>query len=415
VQRHILIVGASLGGLRTAEQLRALGFDGTITIVGAEDRMPYNRPPLSKDVLYGGKPAAEAFDGLAFRLKPALSAVIWRLGTSVAAVDLARSAATLSTGETIAYDGLVIAAGLRPRRLAVPGCEADRFALRTFDDALTLRDRLKPGARVAVIGAGFIGSEVAASARRLGCRVTVIEPAAAPMERAIGRGLGRALQRVHEAEGVAFHIGRAVAGFEAAASGRLRAVQLDSGERIAADLVVEAVGSLPNAELLAGNCLDLSDGVLCDNRLRIGGWRNAVAVGDVARFPNPFFDHVPRRIEHWSMPGATAKRAAATLARHVASQPEDPEEFAPIPTFWSDQYELRIQSAGMPPLGDSVELLEGSLAADEMRHGGAALGYRRGGRLVGVATVAMPPARLAQFQARLVEERQAGLMQPVIK
>lgn len=413
MQRHILIVGASLGGLRTAEQLRALGFDGAITIVGAEDRMPYNRPPLSKDVLHGGKAPAAAFDALAFRLKPALSAASWRLGISVVAADLMRSTATLSTGEIIAYDGLAIATGLRPRRLPVPGCEGDRFALRTFDDALVLRDRLKPDTRVAIIGAGFIGCEVAASARRLGCIVSVIEPAAAPMERALGQELGRALQRVHESEGVAFHIGRAVTGFDADAMGRLCAVRLDNGERIAADLIVEAVGSLPNVALLAGNGLDLSDGVLCDNRLRVGGCRNAVAVGDVARFPNPFFDQMPRRVEHWSVPGAMAKRAAATLIRHVALQPDDPEEFAPIPTFWSDQYELRIQSAGMPALADGVEVLAGSLAADEMRRGGAALGYRRGGRLVGVATVAMPPARLAHFQARLAEDRNSP-MQSVI-
>lgn len=394
---HVLVVGASLSGLRLAEQLRALGHAGPITIAGAETRMPYNRPPLSKDVLTGDDDAEALVRSLSFRLRPALDDVTWKLGAAAVACDLDRRRVSFADGAALSYDALAIATGLAPRRLPMPGGEKDRFVLRTLDDALALRARLVAGARLVVIGAGFIGCEVAASARKRGLAVTVIETFAAPMQRAIGVAAGQAMQAVHSGEGIGFRFEAKIAGFIDRGDGHLAGVRLDTGEEIACDLVVEAVGSTANTQWLAGNGLDLSDGVLCDNAMRVEGRADVVAVGDIARFPNFFADPVPRRIEHWSIPGFTAKRAAESLVKEMVQG-----SFAPLPAFWSDQHGLRLQSYGAPSLGDTSELLEGSLAPDELRRQGAALGYRRAGRMIGVVLIGLPAGRLA-FYRNLVE------------
>jgi NADPH-dependent 2,4-dienoyl-CoA reductase/sulfur reductase-like enzyme len=405
VTRHVLIVGASLGGLRLAEQLRAAGFDGAVTIVGAERHRPYNRPPLSKEVLCAAGSdgdIAQVLDSLTFRLKPGLSGVEWRLGVPAVAADLDRRVVTLADGSTIRYDGLGIATGLAPRRLPASGGESDRHVLRTFEDALRLRRTLTPGARVVVVGAGFIGCEVAASATRRGCRVIVVEPLGAPMERAIGVELGRAIRAYHESRGVAFRMGASLARIVPAASdpARLDAVELDDGTRLESDLLVEAVGSDCNTGWLAGNGLDLSNGVLTDNVMRVGGRADVVAVGDIARFPNPLDDGRPRRVEHWSIPGLTARRAAETFAAALRGKAPDGRPFAPLATFWSDQFDLRIQSLGAPALAERRELLEGRLE-DIGAPVGLAMGYWRGTRLIGVVAIGLPPARLAQYRSRL--------------
>lgn len=367
---RIAVVGASLGGLRAAEQLRAAGWNGEIVVIGAEPHMPYNRPPLSKEALAGMAP----FETLAFRPRPSVADVAWRLGTPVSTVDLAGRELTLEDGEAMRFDGLVVATGLRPRRLRCPGPAGMRHVLRTLDDAARLRGALtRGGVRVVIVGAGFIGCEVAATARRLGADITVVDPLPLPMLAAVGEPLAAALLRRHRAQGVRCHLGRAVDRFE---SGR---VVLDDGTVLAADAVVEAVGSVPNTEWLGGNGLDLSDGVLCDGHLRVEGLPYAVAVGDVARFPNVRYDAVPRRVEHWSIPGDTAKRAARTLVAGLTGAPLDETPFAPLPTFWSDQYGERLQAIGAPALGTAdVRILEGDPDDDVI------VGYHRDGDMVGV-------------------------------
>ncbi|GHB62146.1 putative ferredoxin reductase [Streptomyces umbrinus] len=385
-----------MGGLRAAEQLRAAGWAAAITVVGDEPHMPYNRPPLSKEVLAGKAP----FESLALTPKAAAADVEWRLGRKAVAARLDERTVELDDGEAIPYDGLVVATGMRPRRLRCPGPLHGRHTVRTLADAQGLRDELtRPHARVVVVGAGFIGCEVAATAVGLGVReVTVVDPLPLPMVGPLGELLGRALLRRHEERGVRFALGAGVAGFEG--EDRVTGVVLDDGTVLQADVVVESVGSIANVEWLQDNGLDLSDGVLTDDRLRIGGRPEAVAVGDVARFPNARYDGVPRRVEHWSIPTDTAKHAAKVLVAHLAGADGEPAPFAPLPTFWSDQHEFRLQSFGAPVLGkDDVRVLDGDPEGDVL------VGYHAGGQLVGVVALGGQAAAMgaARYRAQLLK------------
>jgi 3-phenylpropionate/trans-cinnamate dioxygenase ferredoxin reductase subunit len=478
--KHVAIVGAGLGGLRAAEQLRAAGHTGPITVVGAEPHMPYNRPPLSKELLAHELADAEAAPGtdadaltalherVAFRHRASVADVTFRLGTAVTAVNLgAGGELALPGGDTVRFDGLVVATGLRPRRLNVPGPDgpgSGRHVLRTLDDCASLRAGLRaalagaapaasasrevssPAAlsseaghaprpaspvaaidgfhrpHVVVVGGGFIGCEVACTALSLGCDVTVVEPAGPPMLRVLGEQVAQAVQRAHERAGITFVIGQAVIAYagrdrvtgvvladgtdassarasEEPASGGLAL----AGAMLPADLVVEAIGSIPNTEWLAGNGLDLTDGVLCDNSLSAvtsaGLGALVTAVGDVARFPNPLFDDVPRRVEHWSMPTDTARRAAATLHARLEGDEVDPHPFRPLPYFWSDQGDLRLQSFGSPQLADDVTIAEGDPGVLDQ---GLLATYHRGGRLVGSVTVNLPPSRYRELREALL-------------
>jgi NADPH-dependent 2,4-dienoyl-CoA reductase/sulfur reductase-like enzyme len=390
MSRHIAVVGGSLAGLRSAEQLRALGHTGPVTVFSAERHFPYNRPPLSKEAL--SEPDSdtphELATRLAFRRRASTADVDFRFRTPVVAADLTAHTVAVDSGATVSYDGLVIATGLRPRRLTVPGPERGRHVLRTVEDCLGLRNELQPASRVVVVGAGFIGCEAAGTLSSLGHRVTVVEPVGAPMQRVLGTDLATAIQRHHTAGGIGFIIGTGVAAFTGA--DRVTGVVLDSGETLAADLVVEAVGSVCNVEWLDGNGLDLRDGVLTDNHLAVSGIANAVAVGDVARFPNPLFDDVARRVEHWSIPTDTAKRAATTLVDRLAGEPDGTTPFAPIPAFWSDQLDLRLQSYGSPALADEIQVEEGNL--DDLTAGVVAT-YHRDHRHIGTVAVNLSPAR----------------------
>jgi len=397
VTGRIVVAGGSMGGLRAAEQLRAAGWTGAITVVGDEPHMPYNRPPLSKEVLAGAAP----FESLAFTPKAAAADVEWRLGTKVAAARLDERIVELEDGTALSYDGLVVATGMRPRRLRCPGPLAGRHTVRTLADAQGLRAELtRPGARVVVVGAGFIGCEVAATAVGLGVtEVTVVDPLPLPMVGPLGELLARALLKRHEERGVRFALGAGVAAFEG--GDRVTGVVLGDGTVLPADVVVESVGSVANVEWLDGNGLDLSDGVLTDACLRVGGRPEVVAVGDVARFPNARYDGVPRRVEHWSIPTDTAKHAAKVLVSHLAGAQAELASFAPLPTFWSDQHEFRLQSFGAPVLGlGDVRVLDGDPDGDVL------VGYHSGDRLVGVVAlggqaVAMGAAR---YRSQLLKQ-----------
>lgn len=352
----VVVVGGGLGGLRAAESLRSSGYTGAITVVGDEPHPPYTRPPLSKEALRGGI----EIDGLVFRRRAAVDDVAWLLGTPAVATDLAARTVTLADGTALAFDGLVVASGIRPRRLPIPGPTDGRTMLRTVGDAERLRHRLTPGAHVLIMGAGFIGCETAATARALGAEVTVVALDQEPMIRPLGAGLGAAMRRRHEQHGVRFHLGHSVDSFHG--GDRIRSATLSDGTELPADVVIEAVGSVPNVDWLQGNGLDLSDGVLVDSAMQVPTeLAPVVAVGDIARHPNALFGPIPRRIEHWNMPTETGRRAGQTMAALMAGDEPDRGPFTAMPAFWSDQYDHTLQSFGMPGLATRVEPVSGDL------------------------------------------------------
>jgi NADPH-dependent 2,4-dienoyl-CoA reductase/sulfur reductase-like enzyme len=396
----VLVLGAGMAGLRTAEALRRSGYDGELVVVGEEPHLPYNRPPLSKEVLAD----QVHHEAVAFPMRAAIDTVEWILGHRAVRLEAAERVVHLDDGQRISCDGVVIATGLRPRRLPIDhppaNAEFGRHVLRTLDDAAALRAELGPGVKVVVLGAGFIGCEVAATARKLGCEVTCVAIDPFPMVRPLGEQIGAEMQRRHEAQGVQFQLGVGVTGF--AGSDRVTGVELTSGKTLPADLVVEAISSHCNTEWLQDSGLDVADGVLTDGLLR-GCTVDGVpvdgvhAVGDLARFPNPLFDEVPRRVEHWNIPTETGKRAGAALAAHLGGEGYDSvaaKPFTPMPAFWSDQYDLRIQSYGMLGIADHLTMLEGELSAEFV------MGYHRGDELVGVVGVGMLPQTNA-YRARI--------------
>ena len=394
----VVVVGASLAGLRAADALARSGYSGGVTLIGDEPRQPYNRPPLSKEALL----EEQEFDAIRLRSSAKPGAVSLLTGVGAVSADLGRGLLFLSDGRELAFEGLVAATGLRPRALGIPKPSGGVVALRTYEDLLRLRAELAGVRDVAIIGAGFIGCELAASLTQLGYRVSVIAPEDVPMLRPLGEELGGALMRHHLQAGVGFGLSRlpvAVEGGE-----RPERVVCNDGSSFDAQLVIEAVGSSANVEWLEGNGLDLSDGVLCDERLRFGGDGRFLAAGDVARFPNLAFDSIPRRVEHWEMAVDTGRYAGKALGRLLTSGEESPA-FTPMPAFWSDQFELRIQSFGMPGLvtdPGQIRVLEGDL------DGEVVVGYHREDTLVGVVLVGFPQNHM-KYRTAVSESLAAGV------
>lgn len=399
MSKSVVIVGASMGGLRAAEALRNNGFEGKVTVIGAEVHAPYNRPPLSKEVL-----AKEVtHDAVAFKLRAQVEDVIWHLGDPATSVDLETHVVTTNSGKAFDYDGLVIASGLRPRTLDLPNGElSGRHTVRTLDDAIGLRNDLIPGARVIVAGAGFIGCEVAATARGLGCEVTNVAIDSFPMIRPLGETLAAELQRRHESQGVSFRLGHGIK--DLAGTDSPTGVILDDGELLEATVLVEAISSHCNVEWLANTNLDISNGVLTDSALRAvttegQSVEGVYVVGDLARFANPLFDNEARRIEHWNIPTETGKRVGAVLSAYLAQADNFAElaaqTFTPLPTFWSDQYDMKIQGFGMPGLADRYELVAGELT-DEL-----VMAYFRNDVLIGVVGIGMT-AEVMKYRRQLL-------------
>ncbi|NUS12575.1 MAG: FAD-dependent oxidoreductase [Streptomyces sp.] len=366
---RIVVVGASAAGLAAAETLRREGYEGTLTLVGDEPLAPYDRPPLSKQILSGQwRP-----DRLPLRTPADLAALDLdlRLGVAATGLQLAERTVRLADGTTLPYDGLILATGVRPRRLPGEGAHV----LRTLDDALTLRDSLGRGRRLVVVGAGFLGAEAAATARRLGAEVTLLEPAPVPLAHAVGAEVGRMLARVHRDEGVDLRCGAAVT--EVTEDG----VLLASGEVVEADEVLVAIGSVPNTAWLDGSGLAVGDGVVCDAYGEAA--RNVYAAGDVARWYNPLFE-ASMRIEHRT----NAAEMGMAVARNLLARerPEARRPFAPVPYFWSDQYDMKVRAYGFLRGHDEVAVVEGALA--ERRFVAV---YRTGERVSGALAVGMPP------------------------
>ncbi|WP_037679713.1 NAD(P)/FAD-dependent oxidoreductase [Streptomyces griseus] len=361
-----VVVGACAAGLAAAETLRREGYDGTLTLIGDEPHPPYDRPPLSKQLLASDWEA----DRLVLRAADDIAALDLdlRLGTAATGLDLAGRVVRLADGSRVPYDGLIVATGVRARRL--PG--GGGHVLRTLSDALALRERLGPGRHLVVVGAGFLGAEAAAVAWRLGARVTLLEPAPVPLAHAVGEEVGRMLSRAHLDRGVELRTGVTVTEVGD------RAVRLADGEVVEADEVLVAVGSLPNTEWLADSGLAVGDGVVCDAYLEAA--EGVYAAGDVARWHNPLFG-TAMRVEHRTNAAEQGMAAARNLLR-----PEGRKPFAPVPYFWSDQYDMKVQAYGFLRGHDEVAVVEGDLA--ERRFVAA---YRTGARVTGALAVGMPP------------------------
>ena len=382
------MVGASLAGLRAVEELRRLGYDGRISVVGAEDREPYDRPPLSKDVLAGETDVAD----IALRRQPlAELGAEWRLGRRATGLDVGARTVTLDDDTVLAGTrGIVIATGAAPRRLPGASPLEGIHVLRTVDDCLAIRSDLDrtPG-RVVVVGAGFIGAEVAATCRQRHLGVTVLEALPSPMVRGLGPVLGDVLAALHREHGVDLRTGVGVDGFDGGT--RVERVRLGDGSAIEADVVVVGVGVAPCTEWLEGSGLTLDNGVCCDESLLAAP--GVVAAGDVCRWPNARFGGELKRLEHWTN---AAEQGVAAAARVLAGD-GPAEAFVPVPFVWSDQYDVKIQVVGDVRGDDQIELVDGSF---EERRFVAAVG--RAGRLVGAVGFGRP--RVVMQYRRMIAE-----------
>lgn len=373
--RSVTVVGASLAGLSAVTALRAQSYDGRIVVVGDEHHPPYDRPPLSKGFLAGTTSAEELAlhdpsdtDGLD---------VTWRLGVRARALDPADASVVLESGERVPGDGVVVATGARAR--ALPHRDPSQHlrgvhALRTLDDAVALRDELRPGARLVVIGGGFIGAEVASTARGLGLDVTVLEAAPVPLGAALGPRMAAACAGLHAEHGTRLRCDAAVAGF--VGTDRVRGVRLADGHEVPADVVVVGVGATPNTEWLAGAGITGPAGVLT-TELGATAVPGVVAAGDCAAVRHPGTGALARH-EHWAHAQHQPRAAVATLLGRTFRRPRS----ARVPYFWSDQYSRRIQYAGHHEPADDVDVVEG----DPDAHDVVAV-YRRAGRAVAVVAI----------------------------
>lgn len=373
--RHLVVVGASLAGLRAVEAARKDGFDGRITLVGAEPHLPYDRPPLSKEFLDA---TGERKETPAFRTEEVLRAdlgVELLLGIPATALDT-RARAVLVGGRAIGYDALVIATGATARQLPRTQGLDGVHTLRTLDDAVAIRRALDAGARTVVIGAGFIGSETAAAARKRGLDVVVVEAQPTPLVRAVGEAMGGACASLHRRHGTDLRCGVSVTALEG--EGRVERVRLSDGTVLDAELVVVGTGAVPATNWLKGSGLTLDNGVVCDETLFTGA-EGVYAAGDIARWHNPAFDR-SMRLEHW-----TSAAEQGALAARNALNPAAAKGYSTVPYFWSDQYDSRIQFVGIPD-ADEIDMVDGDIERD---HQGVAL-YRAGDRLVGALAVNRP-------------------------
>lgn len=385
--KSIVVVGASLAGLRAVETLREEGFSGRLSLVGAETHLPYDRPPLSKQILTGDRTPDELQlrEGDLEALELDL-----HLGRRARSLNVRDRTVDVDQVGPLGFDALVIATGVQPRTLPGAGSLAGVHVLRTVDDSLQIRAAFEAGSRVVILGAGFIGLEVAASARSRGLDVTVVEAAPAPLTRIAGPELGETCVAVHTDHGTRFRLGAKVAGFEG--HGRVERVRFDDGSAIDADVVVVGIGSAPATTWLDGSGLALDDGVVCDAACAASA-PGIFAAGDVARWHNPLFGK-SMRVEHWT----NATEHGMAVARAVLAGPGNAQPLATVPYFWSDQFSTKVQFVGVADHTAEVRVVDGSV--EERRF--VAI-YRHGDRL-GAALAFDSPRLLMRFRALIARQ-----------
>ncbi len=379
--KHVAIVGGSLAGISTARALRAQGYDGSLTLVGAEEHRPYDRPPLSKEFLSAGSAGSVVEEPeLSLEMPGEDLGITWRLGVAATAFDGSDRTLTLADGDRLRPDGVVLATGAAP--MPLPGMPSLRgvHLLRTIDEARTLRADLARGGRLVVVGGGFIGSEVASTARQLGLDVTVVEAAPLPLVAQVGPQMAEVLSGLHAAGGTRLECGVGVNGL--VGSDAVEGVELADGRVLPADVVVVGIGARPVTTWLEGSGIDLAEGhrgVICD----AAGATNrpgVVAVGDCSAWYDEDFGG-PHRVEHWTSAHERGPLAAATL---LGLEPPRLRG-GRAPYFWSDQYGLRIQFAGTYQAGDVVTIEEGSVEERSLL-----AVYRRGDQPVAVLGLDRP-------------------------
>jgi len=374
--RRVTIVGASLAGLRAAETLRRHGYDGALTLIGDERHRPYDRPPLSKQLLLGTWTPEQTF----FRQKDGYEplALDLRLGVPATSLDLRGRRVTLADGTWADYDRLIIATGARVRTLPGIAPRPGLLVLRTLDDAVALREALTTATRVAVVGMGFIGLEVAAACRSRGVGVVAIESLPVPLAPIVGPTLGETLLAMHVDHGVEVRTGVTVTGIYG--EPRVAGVALSDGSRVDADVVVVGIGVVPNTEWLESSGLPLDNGVVCNGSGEAAP--GVYAAGDVARMANVWYGEAPR-IEHWT----NAVEQGVHVAEQMLGSADAAPSFSSVPYFWSDQYDRKIQFVGRARPHDEMVVVDGSTAERRL----TAL-YRRGDRVVACLTVNQPRA-----------------------
>jgi NADPH-dependent 2,4-dienoyl-CoA reductase/sulfur reductase-like enzyme len=368
----VLVVGASAAGLATVEALRRKGFDGHVTVLGAEAHLPYDRPPLSKQVLAGDWTPGQA----SLRTPAALSALDaeFLLGDPAARLDARARTVHTESGRTLTADAVVLATGLRPRTLPGQDGLAGVHVLRTLDDALALRADLAPGKRVVVVGDGVLGAEIAATVCGLGVPVTLAGPQLAPLAYQFGPLAAGLLAELHAARGVELRLGAAVTGLSST-DGQVTGVRLETGADLPADVVVVAFGAAPATDWLAGSGVLCDNGVVCDSRCRAAA--GIYAAGDVARWHHEGLD-VLLRLENRT----NATEQAAAVAGNILG---DDRPYTPVPYFWTHQFDARIHVHGLLSADAEVSIVEG-----EVRAGRFVAQYRRGGEVTGVLGWNMP-------------------------
>ncbi|MGW1876908.1 NAD(P)/FAD-dependent oxidoreductase [Streptomyces sp. NPDC001975] len=375
----VVVVGSSVAGIRTAQALTADG-DADVTVIGEEAEWPYDRPPLSKQILAGAWDRERI--ALIAEADAAAAGIELRLGVAAAGLDATARRVKLADGGVVGYDTLVIATGLSARPSPWRP-ESGVHLLRTLADSTNLKQHLVPGSSVVVIGGGFIGAEAAAAARTAGCEVTVVDPVAVPMARVAGPVLGELLSQVHARHGVDARFGVGV-GSVTGAAGDLT-VTLDDGTRLRAATVVVGIGATPNVGWLADSGLTIDDGVVCDEYLAAVGAPGVYAVGDVARWPHPVLGTLVRS-EHWTNATDQARCAARNITHPDARVPYRPSDYV-----WSDQYDWKLQLIGRPVAGGQ-DALVGDLAGQ--RPQAAVLHADAAGRVCAAAVVNWPKALL---------------------
>lgn len=368
----VLIVGASAAGICTAEALRTRGFEGTITLLGDEQHLPYDRPPLSKQVLSGSwEPERTLLRTPEMLAEKRIDMI---LGQRATRLDTETQTVTTASGENFTADDIVIATGAAPRTLGWHRDLDGVFVLRSLDDSLRLRAALGVDVQVVVIGDGVLGTEITATARSMGAAVTMIGPQTSPLAAQLGSRVGDVIGELHTERGVNLRPGVGVVGLDDT-DGRVSGVTLDTGETLPADVVVVAVGAVPGTAWLAGSALSVDNGVVCDSRCRAAD--HVYAVGDVARWHHPRLD---RLIRLENRTNATTQGTAVAAAITGAGVP-----YAPIPYFWTDQFDLKFQVYGVVEPIAEFTLLEGDVADRKF-----VAGYTVAGELVGVVGVKMP-------------------------